>query len=108
MSRILRKLAELSVLGRDLDFRLFLRPGRLLQLDVARVLVARSRRNKASHDDIFLQPPQIIHFSVETGLGQDAGRLLEGGRGDEAVCTQGALCDTKEEGAGLGRLAAFP
>src|SRR5437867_355667 len=54
-------------------------------------------RNQAAHDHVLLQPAQVIDPARDRRLGQDAGRLLEGGRRDERVGRQGGLGDPEQE-----------
>ena len=44
-----------------------------------------ARRDEPADDDVFLQSAQVILQSPHRSLGQHAGGLLEGGRGDERL-----------------------
>src|SRR5699024_7955952 len=54
-----------------------------------------SRRNQLTDDNIFLQAYKVVHLALDSGLGKNLGRLLEGCRGQEGICSQGGFGDTK-------------
>ena len=64
-------------------------------------------RYQAPDDDIFLQPPEPVVGAADRCLGQHAGGLLEGGRGQEAVGKQRGPGDPQEYGLGSSRFATF-
>src|SRR5690606_20684176 len=53
-------------------------------------------RDQAADDDVLLQADQIVGLAVHGRLREDAGRLLEGGRGDEGAGVQAGLGDALE------------
>src|SRR5690606_16971306 len=53
-------------------------------------------RDQAADDDVLLQTDQIVGLAVHGRLREDAGRLLEGGRGDEGAGVQAGLGDALE------------
>src|ERR1700732_5140709 len=55
-----------------------------------------ARRAQASHDHVLLQAPQVVDLAADRLLGQDPGRLLEGGGRDEAVRRERRLGDAEE------------
>ena len=55
------------------------------EFDVAVVLHAGSGGDEAADDDVFLEAAEGIDRSVDRGLGEDAGGLLEASGRDEAV-----------------------
>src|ERR1700730_1053243 len=77
------------------------------EANVAVVLHAGACRNEASDDDVLLQAAQVIHGPLKRCLGQPAGGLLEGGRGDERVGRQRGFGDTQEQRPARGRTSAL-
>ena len=59
-------------------------------------LKARSSRDEPSHGDVLFDPLEIIGLPVEGGVGEDPGRLLEGGGGDEGVGVESGLGDSQQ------------
>ena len=62
-----------------------------------------SRGNQATHNHVFLESTQAIALAGHRRFGQYAGRLLEGGRGNEALGSQRGLGDTQQLARALGR-----
>ena len=84
----LLRLADRRVLGHsralgllDRLLRQFLTDPVVAQANVAVALHTGTGRNQLTDDDILLQTDQVIHLSVDGGLRQDLGGLLEGRRG---------------------------
>src|SRR5437879_11463333 len=67
------------------------------QLNAAVVLEARTGRDEAAHDDVFLEAPEIIHLAGDGRFREDAGGLLETRGGDERIGRERRLGDTEEE-----------
>src|ERR1700674_1731751 len=67
------------------------------QLNTAVVLEARTGRDEAAHDDVFLEAAEIVHFAGDGRFGEDAGGLLESGGGDERVGRKRRLGDAQEK-----------
>src|SRR5665213_4410956 len=65
-----------------------------------------ARRYQVTHDHVLLEALEEVHLAESRGVGEDARRLLEGGRGDEALRLERRLGDAKEDRLGLGRLSA--
>src|SRR5437762_1528257 len=55
------------------------------------------RRDQVTDDHVLLQAPQEIHLALDRGLGEHPGRLLEGGRRDEAVGRERGLGDPEQQ-----------
>ena len=67
---------------------------------------ARAGRYQVTHDHVLLEAFEHIHLAEGRRVGEDAGRLLEGGRRDEALGLERGLGDAKEDRLGLCGLAA--
>src|SRR5215472_797472 len=67
------------------------------QLDVAVMLEARTSRNQAAHDDVFLEAAEIVHLAGNGSFGEHARGLLEAGGGDERVGRERRLGDAEEQ-----------
>src|SRR5262245_48480617 len=63
--------------------------------------------NETAHDDVFLQAAEIVHLTGHGSFGEDAGGLLEAGRGDERVGRKRGLGDAKQERTARCRTAAL-
>src|SRR5450755_1835055 len=74
---------------------------------VAVVLHAGAGGNQAAHDDVFLQPAQMIDRSLNGSFGQHARCLLEGGSRDERIGGERRLGDTEQQRAPGGRFATI-
>src|SRR5205823_8162759 len=70
------------------------------------LLEAGSRRNEPAHNHVFLQAAKLVHRAADRSFGQDAGRLLEGGGGDERVRGEGSLGDAEQQRPARGGLPA--
>src|SRR5579884_655955 len=68
---------------------------------------AGASRYQLTDDDILFQTNQVIGLGLDGSFGQDAGRLLEGGGGEEAIGIERCLRDTQQDGLSGGRLATF-
>src|SRR5215831_14260019 len=64
---------------------------------------ARACRNEPSDDDVLLEPLEGVGLTVDGGVGQHAGGLLEGGSRDEAARLQRSLGDAEQHGLCAGR-----
>ncbi|RML80683.1 hypothetical protein ALQ89_06468 [Pseudomonas amygdali pv. tabaci] len=64
-------------------------------------------RDQTTHNHVFLQAAQIIALASHSRLGQHAGCLLEGGRGDERLGGQRCLGDTQQHASELGDKLVF-
>src|SRR5262245_36953574 len=78
-----------------------------LHPDVAVPLEAGARRDQLADDDVLLQTAQRVGASVDRRVGEDAGGLLEGGRGQPRLGRERGLGDAHELGTTRGRLAAL-
>ncbi len=56
-----------------------------IQFHIPVALHARARRDQLADQHIFLEPDQRVDLSLDGGLGQHLGRLLEGCRGEEGI-----------------------
>src|SRR5581483_8810051 len=77
------------------------------ELDLAMSREARAGGDQVSHDHVFLEAAQFVHFAKRCRLGQNAGGILEGGGGNEAVGLQRGLGDAQQDGDGFGGFAPF-
>ncbi len=68
---------------------------------------ARSGRNQASHDHVFLQALEIIDLSGHCRFGQHPRGFLERGRGDEGIGLQRGLGDALKHGFAGRRLQSL-
>src|SRR5690606_17657309 len=68
---------------------------------------ARAGRNELTDDDVLLQATQVVDLAVDRGFGQDARRLLEGGRREERIRLERRLGDTEQHRHGRRRLTAL-
>src|SRR6266498_334188 len=62
----------------------------------------RPGRDQPPHDDVLLEPLQLVHATADRRLGEDPGGLLERRGRDEAVRAQRRLRDAEEHGLGGG------
>ena len=76
-------------------------------LDVAVEGEAGAAGDEVAEDDVFLEAAQLVDAAHGGGLGEDAGGVLEGGRGDEGVGLEGGLGDAQEGGFAFGGAFAF-
>src|SRR3546814_9359820 len=60
---------------------------------------AGARRDETADDDIFLEALQRVDLALHRRFGEDAGRLLEGRRRNEAARLQARLGDAEEDRA---------
>src|SRR3546814_10382768 len=58
-------------------------------------------RDETADDDIFLEALQRVDLALHRRFGEDAGRLLEGRRRNEAARLQARLGDAEEDRAAL-------
>ena len=64
-------------------------------------------RNQVTHDDVFLEAAQMIDLAQRGRFGENAGRVLERGRGDEAVGFERGLGDAEQARAASAGLPPF-
>ena len=84
----------------------FLNLDQRLEPDLAMMIKAGARRDDVPHDDVFLEPTQVIHAGASGSLGEDTGGVLEGSGAEEALGFERGLGDAEQDRLGLGRLAA--
>src|SRR5258708_26945016 len=58
---------------------------------------ARTGRDEAAHNDVFLEAAEIVHLPGDSRFREDAGGLLEARGGDERIRRERRLGDTKEQ-----------
>src|SRR5258708_3968427 len=58
---------------------------------------ARTGRDEAAHNDVFLEAAEIVHLAGDGRFREDAGGLLEARGGDERIRRERRLGDTEEE-----------
>ena len=66
-------------------------------LDPAVELHAGAGRDQPAHDDVLLEPAQVVHLAADRGLGEHARRLLEARRRDERVGRERGLGDAEQQ-----------
>src|SRR5690349_9561272 len=71
------------------------------------MLEAGAGRDKATHDDVFLQAAEVINLAGNGSFGEDASGLLEAGRGDEGVGRKRCFGDAEEKRPTSSGAAAF-
>src|SRR5688572_775331 len=71
---------------------------------VAVMLHAGAGGDQASHDDVLLEAPQVVHAAGDGRLGEHPRRLLEGSRGDERIGRERRLRDAEQQRLADGRL----
>ena len=59
---------------------------------------SRARGNKATHDHVFLQTPEVVLQTPNRRLGEDTGSFLERRRGNERFGGQRRLGDAQQHG----------
>ena len=69
---------------------------KLDELDLAHRREASAGRDEVTHDHVFLEAAQVIDLAQRGRFGQDAGGVLEGRRGDEAVGFERSLGDAEQ------------
>src|SRR4029079_725310 len=67
----------------------------------------RPGRDELADDDVLLEADEVVLGAVDGGLGQHPGRLLEGGRGEEARRIERCLGHAEQDGLGRRRLATL-
>ncbi len=55
-------------------------------------------RDDVAHDDVFLEPAQVVHLGTGGRLGQHAGRVLERRRAEETLGFERRLGDAEQHG----------
>ena len=103
---------EFILAKRGLRFRLFHKRGadllaELDELDLAHRREAGAGRDEVTHDHVFLEAAQIVDLAQSGRFGQDARRVLERRRGNEAVGLERRLGDAEQHRGRLGGLAAL-
>src|SRR3989441_4877735 len=76
-------------------------------LQTAIVLHPGPRRNQPAHDDVLLQPAQVVDAARDRRLGEDARGLLERGRRNERVGRERGLGDPEQQRPAGRRLPAL-
>ena len=74
----------------------------LLDFDVGIALHTGAAREQLTDDDVLLEAEQRVGLALDGRVGEDTGRLLEGGGGQEGVGGERSLGDTEEHRVGLG------
>src|SRR5579884_2821764 len=77
------------------------------QLDLAMSREACAGRDEVSHDHVFLEAAQFVHFAQRCRFGENARRILEGGGGNEAISFQRGFGDAQQDRNGFGGFTAF-
>src|SRR6478735_8195629 len=67
----------------------------------------RPSRDELADDDVLLETDEVVLGAVDGGLGQHPGRLLEGGRREEARRIERCLGHAEQDGLGRRRLATL-
>ena len=76
--------------------------GVTLALALAVVGQTGTGRDQTTHHHVLLQAAQVVALAGDRRLGEDAGGLLEGGRGDERLGRQRGLGDAQQDALVLG------
>src|SRR5258706_9092780 len=77
-----------------------------LEFNLAVPVKAGARWNNVTHNHVFLEPAQVINTRHGSRFGQNARRVLEGGRAQEAFSFQRGLGDAEQNRLGFGWFAA--
>ena len=77
------------------------------ELQIAVHREASAARDEVTEDDVLLEAAEFVHAAHRRGLGEDAGRVLEGRGRDEGVGFERGLRDAEERGLRFRRTTAF-
>ena len=76
-------------------------------LDPTVTVEAGAGGDEVAHDDVFLEPAQVVHLAQGRRFREDAGGVLERGGGDERIRLQRRLGNAEQHRQALGGLAAL-
>ena len=68
---------------------------RKLNINVSVGVKPGASRNEVPHDHVLLESIEVVHLTKGCSLGEDPGGILEGSSGDEGLCLERSLGDSK-------------